>query len=188
MAGRPRSFDADQALLLAMEQFWGHGYEATTVSGLTEAMSITAPSLYAAFGDKDTLFRKAAQCYVDRIMSQVDQALAKASTREAIHELLRTTAEGAVADDSPRGCFMLSEPRLAEHRERTRQRVAARIAQGVASGDVPSSTDPDRLSRFLLAVLVGLSAQAREGADLDQLLGVVDNALSAVPGADSFDV
>lgn len=60
MAGRPRSFDKDQALLIAMERFWRDGYEATTIATLTEAMGINAPSLYAAFGDKDRLFAQAA--------------------------------------------------------------------------------------------------------------------------------
>src|SRR5690606_7015861 len=101
--GRPRAFDKDQALLVAMERFWSDGYENTTVANLTEAMGISAPSLYAAFGDKDRLFEDAASCYSERITVQVDRALEGATARECVTELLRVTAEGMVAPESPPG-------------------------------------------------------------------------------------
>ena len=61
--GRPRAFDRDQALELALDVFWRKGYEGASLSDLTEAMGINPPSLYAAFGDKEGLFMEAVQRY-----------------------------------------------------------------------------------------------------------------------------
>ena len=63
--GRPREFDTDTALDLALHVFWRKGYEGASMTDLTEAMGITTPSLSAAFGNKEDLFRKALDRYVD---------------------------------------------------------------------------------------------------------------------------
>ncbi len=63
--GRPREFDIDEALDCALHVFWSKGYEGTSIAELTEAMGITRPSLYAAFGNKEELFRKALDKYVE---------------------------------------------------------------------------------------------------------------------------
>ena len=61
--GRPRGFDVDKALERALNVFWRKGYEGATLPDLTPAMGINRPSLYAAFGNKETLFRKAIDRY-----------------------------------------------------------------------------------------------------------------------------
>src|ERR1700710_2760448 len=91
MAGRPRSFDREKALQTAVEQFWRNGYEATTIAGLTEAMGISAPSLYAAFGDKDQLFDEVVGAYAQSVGANAEGALRLSPTRRAIAELLRVT-------------------------------------------------------------------------------------------------
>jgi AcrR family transcriptional regulator len=63
--GRPREFDADEVLDRALDVFWRKGYEGASLSELTEAMGINRPSLYAAFGNKEELFRKALDRYAD---------------------------------------------------------------------------------------------------------------------------
>ena len=63
--GRPRAFDPDAALERAMHVFWAKGYEGASLSDLTRAMRINRPSLYAAFGNKEQLFRKVLDRYVD---------------------------------------------------------------------------------------------------------------------------
>ncbi|MFJ4046117.1 TetR/AcrR family transcriptional regulator [Microbacterium sp. NPDC089987] len=183
MAGRPRAFDRDQALLIAMERFWRDGYEATTISALTSAMGITPPSLYAAFGDKDRLFAAASALYVDGITAQVEKALALPTLREAITEMLVLTAAAQSDDGSPAGCFLATEPRLARERAALRERVASRIARAVRDGEVAPDTDPEQFAAYVMAVHTGLSSRARDGATTDELMAIVQVALGALPPA-----
>ncbi len=166
-----------------MEQFWRDGYEETTVARLTKAIGITAPSLYSAFGDKDQLFREAADCYFDGVAQQTDRALARPTARQGIAELLQLTAAAHSDPTTPPGCFMLAEPRLAERRTVLRQRIADRIEQGVREGDLPADTDPDHVAGFVMAVLTGMSARARDGGNAEDLEAIVELALAALPAS-----
>lgn len=165
---------------MALEQFWRCGYDETTVATLTQAMGIAPPSLYAAFGDKDRLFAEAAQCYEERIVVAVDRALDQATTGESIAELMRVSAAAHTDDVTPLGCFVLTEPRLAAEREVLRERVAARIERGLAEGDMPESTDVQQLSGFLLAVMAGMSARARDGGSSAEVNAIAELALGAI--------
>src|ERR1700674_4986058 len=91
--GRPRAFDVDQALDRALHLFWRKGYEGTSLSDLTRAMGINRPSLYAAFGDKETLFRKALDRYVEGPDAYLGEALKQPTARAVTERLLRGTAE-----------------------------------------------------------------------------------------------
>lgn len=162
---------------MAMEKFWSDGYEGTSISDLTQAMGISAPSLYAAFGDKERLFRAASDRYVEGIEGQVRRALGRERVHEAIASLLDVTAKGLLDADTPSGCFMLSEPRLAPDREHIRTLIEERIRCGVAQGELRADADPVQLSRFLMAVMVGMSSCVRGGGDIS---GVADTAMVSV--------
>lgn len=179
--GRPRSFDRDTAVLVAMEEFWRNGYESTTVARLTELMGIAPPSLYAAFGDKDRLFQVAADRYFETISRRFDEVLQLPTFREAVTEMLRLSAEAHVGGDTPPGCFVAVEPRLADRRALLRQRLAARAALGVAEGDLPAGSDPAVLADFVMAVHSGMSARARDGASTAEVMAIAEVALEALP-------
>jgi AcrR family transcriptional regulator len=181
MAGRPRTFDRQQALDTAMEQFWSCGYDQTTVAGLTDAMGITAPSLYAAFGDKDQLFEEAAVCYSTRVEAALEQALDQPTTAAGLAELMRITAQAHTDPMTPAGCFVISEPRLGDYRSRLRDLVARRVARGAQDGDVPADTDPGTIADYVIAVLAGMSARARDGATADEVRAIAQMALKALP-------
>jgi AcrR family transcriptional regulator len=183
MAGRPRSFDRDEALGKAVEAFWRDGYESTSVAALTGAMGISPPSLYAAFGDKEALFDEAAGAYVANFRAGTDEALARPTAREAIERLLQVTARAHTDTATPRGCLVLTEPRLKSERAWLRRRIARRIAAGIEAGDVPADADPKRLAAFLESVLSGMSARARDGATLAELTATGEVALAAIPSA-----
>lgn len=179
--GRPRSFDREAAILVAMEQFWRDGYESTTVARLTDAIGIAAPSLYAAFGDKDRLFQAAADRYVEMIDRQFDAVLARPTFRESVAEMLRLSAESHTSDGSPPGCFLALEPRLADRRAVLRGRLADRAAQGVVDGDVPAERDPEQLAGFIMAVHSGMAARARDGGSTAEVSAIAEAALTALP-------
>lgn len=181
MAGRPRSFDRDAALGVAVEQFWRAGYDETSVATLTAAMGVTPPSLYAAFGDKRRLFEEASAVYFDRTCEAVDLATSLATVREAVARVLDDTARAHTDPGTPPGCLMLTEPRLAAQREVVRQRLQDRLDQGVADGDLPAGADTGRLATFLMAVLRGMSGCARDGGSTEDLLAIAQTAMAALP-------
>lgn len=180
MAGRPRSFDRDTAIVVAMEQFWRDGYEATTVAKLTEAMGITPPSMYAAFGDKDQLFHAAVDCYVDAMMIGFEKALTQPTAFDAIREMLYISGEAHTAAGTPAGCFVAIEPRLASERAILRRRLAERIEQGIADGDVPPDTHPEELAGYVMAVHSGMAMRARDGGTSEEVLAIAEMGLQAI--------
>jgi AcrR family transcriptional regulator len=181
MAGRPRSFDRDTALAAAVEQFWRTGYEETSIAMLTRAMGVTPPSLYAAFGDKDSLFAEASALYFRRSCEAVDRAAARPTTREAIATMLDDTARAHTDTETPPGCLMLTEPRLAAQRQVLHGRLTNRIARGVTEGDLPATVQPGELASFLVAVMRGMSGCARDGGSTEELLAIAGAALAAIP-------
>ncbi|MEU7867284.1 TetR/AcrR family transcriptional regulator [Dactylosporangium sp. NPDC049140] len=192
--GRPRSFDRAEALERAMAVFWEYGYDATSVALLTTALGIGPPSLYAAFGDKRSLFLEALDHYLHTHAAYTERVLAdEPNTREAVERLLCEAAAAFTTPDRPHGCMVLSaatnsSPQSADIAARLRDQRAgrvrgleARIAGAVRAGELPAGTDPHALAAFYAAVLQGMSAQARDGATTADLLQIVDMALLAWP-------
>ncbi|MEU6840663.1 TetR/AcrR family transcriptional regulator [Streptomyces sp. NPDC046716] len=191
--GRPRSFDRETALEKAMRAFWEHGYEATSVADLTREMGIGAPSLYAAFGDKRTLFEEVVRVYGTTHGAGPDRALAEEPTaRGAIERLLREAA-GTFTDPAlPHGCLVVHaatncttpevEQVLREERAAAIGAITDRLRQGVAAGELPDGTDTTGLARCFAAVFQGMSQQARDGASRTELESVAALAMAVWPG------
>lgn len=187
--GRPRAFDREQALDRAMEVFWKHGYETTSMTQLTTAMGINSPSLYAAFGDKESLFLAAVDRYFNGIGSR-DALLDEAPTaRQAVQALLERAAEGL-----PRkrvGCMLVTSAMnssstkvrkaLAVYRATVEACVRRRIERGVEAGELPADTDAAEWAKFYETVLQGMSTQAMDGASSKSLKGVAANAMRLWP-------
>lgn len=181
MAGRPRSFDRDAALAVAVEQFWREGYDATSVASLTAAMGVSPPSLYAAFGDKHQLFEEASAAYFEETCAAVDRAATLPTAREAVARMLHDTARAHTEATTPPGCLMLTEPRLAAQRRDLHGRLQARFDRGVHDGELAPTTRTDHLASFFVAVMRGMSGCARDGGTIDDLLGIVETAMAAFP-------
>src|SRR5205814_3124860 len=103
--GRPRNFDPDRALDAALNIFGRKGYEGASLNDLTVAMGVNRPSMYAAFGNKEALFRRALDRYEERPAAYVRQALAEPTARRAIERLLRGAADSLSSRRHPRGCL-----------------------------------------------------------------------------------
>ncbi|MET9430273.1 MULTISPECIES: TetR/AcrR family transcriptional regulator [unclassified Streptomyces] len=190
--GRPRSFDRATALEKAVMAFWEHGYETTSVADLTHAMGIGAPSLYAAFGDKKTLFEEALGVYAERYGSFGSRALdAEPTARAGVARMLREAASEYTDPAHPRGCLVISaaincstpevEQDLRERRNANLAGMESRIRADIASGRLPADTDAAALARLSGAVLQGMSQQARDGATKEELEAVAEAAMRAWP-------
>jgi AcrR family transcriptional regulator len=189
--GRPRAFDREAALARATELFWRKGYAATSISDLTEAMEIGAPSLYAAFGSKEALYAEALVHYGKTNEGFVwAKFLAAGTARAAVEALLMDSAAaltGSLAD-MPTGCMVTlsavgseGNAELGElvraARGTTFARLKARLEQGVAAGEIPATVDLAALARFVQTVQNGMSILARDGAGRAELEGVAEIAL-----------
>ncbi|MET9355791.1 helix-turn-helix domain-containing protein [Streptomyces sp. NPDC006617] len=181
MTGRPRTFDKDAVLRMAMRAFWERGYDGVSVAQLCAEAGIAAPSLYAAFGDKNALFEKACALYTEHLDEDLERDLSAPTARDAIERLLRSSAEHFSAPGQPPGCLVMGEPRLAERRGRTRDMIRARLRRAAAEGELASAAEADGVAAFVDTVLAGMAALARDGADRTRLLDAARYAARAWP-------
>jgi AcrR family transcriptional regulator len=193
MAGRPRQFDADKALDAALLLFWRHGYEGTSLADLTRAMKINVPSLYAAFGNKEELFRKVLDRYIERPASYLPNALKEPTARRAAEKLFAGAIEMVMDPSHPDGCLLVqgalaSGPvARSARRELNRRRAGAeaavrrRFERAQIDGDLPQSVDAAKLAGYIVTVIWGMSVQAAGGATRSQLRAVADLALRSWP-------
>lgn len=191
--GRPRGFDADQALEKAMLVFWEQGYEGASLTDLTQAMGISRKSLYAAFGNKEALFRQALQRYTDGPAAYVARALQASTARDVAEMFLAGAARATTQPDSPAGCLGVqgalavgdasSKARevLTEWRTNGQTLLADRFREAVTEGDLPVEADPDLIARYVMTTGNGIAVQAATGATCEQLQAVADLALRHWP-------
>ena len=188
--GRPRAFNRTAALEVATRLFWLRGYEATSISDLTEAMGIGSPSLYAAFGSKDALYAEAVRFYVDTYEGLVwDKFKAAATARQAIQGYLLDSASALTGTPlgNPPGCMVaLSSVGSEGHRDlgelvRSERagafsRLKARLEQAIEQGEIPA-VEVGSLARFVQGVQYGMSILARDGVSCAELSAAAEIAM-----------
>jgi AcrR family transcriptional regulator len=189
--GRPRTFDTDVALDRAMHVFWAKGYEGASLSNLTRAMRINRPSLYAAFGNKEQLFRKALDRYMDGPVGWFGKALAAPKARDVVEQIFLGTARMAEDSSVPAGCLLvqgaLACGSASARKEVAARRTAAEVAlrrrlqRAKREGDLPKNADPAELAHYVMTVVRGMAVQSAGGASRDQLHRVAQIALRAWP-------
>lgn len=179
VVARPPKFDRTQALRAAMLLFWERGFEGTSINDLTEAMGISPPSLYAAFGDKQALYDAAVDLY--EVTAVVPPALEAATAREVFELMLNRAVELYTRPGQPRGCFVIADPVLRERRILGRDAIAERLLRAQGAGDLDAGVNVDALTDYMDTVLRGLSAKARDGASRKQLRAAATLALNAWP-------
>lgn len=191
--GRPRAFDTGKALDAAMKVFWCKGYEGASLSDLTKAMGINRPSLYAAFGDKESLFRKVLDRYDKGPAAYVREALNQPTARAVVERLMEGAAELGTASSNPRGCLFVQSALacgdkaegirndLILRRDAGEKAVRLRLKRAQAEGDLPPDANPSDLARYVVTVVQGIAVQAASGAAREELRRVIRTALRAWP-------
>jgi AcrR family transcriptional regulator len=199
--GRPRTFDPDTALRVALDLFWERGYEGTSLNDLARAMGIASASIYACFGSKEELFRKVMALYGTTSGEPPRRALRDEPTaRAAVHAMLRATADEITRPDSPHYCMLiLAAPTGAVENQGVRDFLAGlrrgmlteirdRLARGVTDGDLTAPPAAlDTIARYYTTVVQGLSVQARDGAGRADLEAVITCAMAAWDALTSGD-
>ena len=197
--GRPRNFDPDMALDRALEVFWRHGFQAASLADLTAAMGLSKPSLYAAFGDKESLYLQALERYV---ALQVAQHVAIFDTepdvRCALEKFLRTMAALLTDPSLPCGCLIVNgmadcgmdstppaiEQALRKAVQGSEARLHRQFIRAQRDGQLSSDINASDLAAFFTSLLVGLGVLAKSGAKrakLDAVIGAAMNAWPAFP-------
>jgi AcrR family transcriptional regulator len=191
--GPPKAFDVERALEAAMFVFWGKGFEGTSLSDLTEAMGINRPSLYATFGDKQSLFRRAVERFVERGQSVFVASKAEPTARRFAERLLHSQADLYTNPRRPPGCFLIqsaisTSASSEAAREETAQRRRANelaIRRHLQRADrikqLPPGQTPSGLAAYLTLVANGLAVRAADGAKRDELHRIVELALAFWP-------
>ncbi|MFI5843722.1 TetR/AcrR family transcriptional regulator [Catenuloplanes sp. NPDC051500] len=191
--GRPRSFDADEALERAMQVFWRYGYEGASLQELTDAMGIARNSMYRAFGSKEELFAKALERYDRGPAAYGRRALLEPTALRVATAFLHGAAEATTQPGCPPGCLgvqgalavgtqdLHAQRLLSTWRNDARQMLENRFRQALDDGDLPGGSDPARLARYVLSVAFGIAVQAASGASRAELQEVADLALGNFP-------
>ncbi|MDR3537782.1 MAG: TetR/AcrR family transcriptional regulator [Acetobacteraceae bacterium] len=189
--GRPRAFDTEAALEEAMKVFWRLGYEGASLAELTKAMGINSPSLYAAFGSKEGLFKAVLDHYDARRESCMAEVLGAPTARATAERLLFGLVDLVTDPDEPPGCLFLQgglscgvstqeiPHELARRRALLEDSLRKRFARSREDGDLPDTADPAALARYLVAVCNGIAIQATTGAGRAELRDIASLALHA---------
>src|SRR5690606_19613168 len=189
--GRPREFDEDAVLAAAIDCFWQHGYEATSVRELACRMGLTGASLYNAFGDKRTLYRRALNYYVQTsFAARAHQLQATLSPPEAIRAFFTETIERSLDDKQRRGCLIVNAAlEVAPHDPEFRQIVTEVLGHveeffrrciraGQRDGTITNRHSAIELARMLLGIHIGMRVLARTRPERTLLEGMMRPAFT----------
>lgn len=195
--GRPRTFDKDQALDVALTVFWRNGYQGASLAELTKAMGLTKPSLYAAFGNKEQLYLAALQRYRARQLTKHAEVLAaEPDLKKAMRKFLRSVATMLTAEDLPGGCMVVNSA-VACDIGTLPQRVAAAISETVnqssfgllkerlqhelKQGKLPEGTAVEQLADYFMVFMSGMAVMAKAEMSRDRLFKTIEHAISLLP-------
>jgi TetR/AcrR family transcriptional regulator, copper-responsive repressor len=196
--GRPRAFEADAALIQAMDVFWSDGFAATSLDDISAATGLNRPSLYGAFGDKRALYLKAYGEYRKRVNEQFVPMFA---AREPLRRKLRRILTAALdlylsGPNGPRGCFTvlsaaseaIADPDLhglvGEAIDSTDRAFGRLFADARETGELPESADPRRLARVAAATIHTLSIRARARIPRAEIEPIIDDVVTTICGAE----
>jgi len=190
--GRPREFDRDKAIEIAMNAFWEKGFESTSLADLRQILNLSSASFYAAFGSKKNLYEECLKRYTEtcgQVTSYLDDL--SLSPREAMLNMLSRTVFVQTSPESPAGCMVVlsglnccDENKEIEHltsdvRKRTRDAIQRCVIRGVACGELAKETNVDGYSLMLDCFVKGISLQAKDGISKEMLMAAVGQIMQS---------
>jgi len=191
--GRPLAFNQDEALDKALRIFWSRGYEGASMAELTEALGINKPSIYAAFGNKEELFRKALVRYATGPAAFVGESMREPTTRLVVEKFLTKAVDFFSDKSTPNGCMIVQgaltcgqgssniQQELVAYRSSIETTLTKRFELAKTQGDLPPDTNVKQLAKYIATIHQGMSVQATSGATREELLAIVEIALKNLP-------
>lgn len=191
--GRPRKFDKNEALKIALDLFRKKGFDNTSLEDLTNALHVNKPSLYAAFGNKEQLFLEALEAYSSGSTSYMFEIFTENSTKEMVRKLLTESIEILFYTEKPNGClFVMSttsqslgkvgiQQKLISSLQHHQQKLVERFEQARQSGELRNDINAERLALYIATIHKGLSLQAINGTSKQELLNLVDQVIEFWP-------
>ena len=192
---RPREFDEATVLDAAMQCFWAHGYEATSVKDLIERTGLTAASLYNAYGDKRAMFRTALDHYIEKSIGARLQRSESLPPRDAVRAFFEDILRRSLSDRERKGCMIVNcALEMAPHDKEFRETIVETLGRieafflncverGQADGTITSAVPAVGLAQHLLGVLMGVRVLARVRPERSLLEGVINTALVFLDGS-----
>lgn len=192
--GRPREFDTEKALETALSLFWRYGFEGTSIAALSDAIGVHTPSLYAAFGNKETLFKKAFELYDRKYGEYFRNALEEPTARKVAEKILFGSIDVVTASQNRSGCFLVQGALVGgpdtdpvreimnKQRQKAEEMICQRFERAIAEGELPTNADPAKLAKYIWTVLLGNAVQAAGGIGKEQLTETAHLAMQCFPG------
>ena len=184
--GRPKKFDFEEASERALELFWTQGFEGTSISDLSEALNMNRPSIYASFGNKDTLFKLSLKRYTSNQLQFIDAAIAKPTLNEVVDMLFKSEIALLTEHEMPRGCLLVQaaascskesesmKELLNNQRKAIEAKLRKRIQLAQLKKDFSMQQSPSVLAKSIMAIYEGISIQAASGSAKAELLNVAE--------------
>ena len=198
--GRPRIFSEAQALDAALAVFWRNGYQGASLSELTNAMGISKPSLYAAFGNKEQLYLLALERYRQQHLTKHAEALAsEPDLTKAMRAFLRSVATMLTAPELPGGCMVVNSAVACNTPALPRRIVNAigktvdqssfslikqKLQEDLQNRKMPKNTSIEQLSDYFATLMSGMAIMAKVGVKDDRLFNIIEQALKVLPKSD----
>lgn len=192
-AGRPRTFDRKQALIKAMHVFWEKGYEGTTMADLIASIGMKAPSIYAAFGNKDAMFKEVIQCYLPIVTKgQLSALNSSPEIYQAVENSLKECVSLFTGANNPHTCLIMTAainaaPEHAEHievlkdlRKEYNAAWTKRFEKAKADQQLVAEADPASLAEYFTTLIQGMALKAKDGANTDSLKNISALALKSL--------
>lgn len=192
---RPREFDEEKVLTLAVEQFWERGYEATSIRDLANAMGLTTASVYNAFGDKRAVYRRALDFYVERSFGDRVGRFEAKPPLLAIKAFFDEIIERSLSDVKRKGCMLVNSAlEVAPHDDEFQRVVTEVLVQvegffrrcvdrGQTDGTITDRQAASDLAGTLLSTLLGIRVLARTRPERALLEGLIKPVLGVLEPA-----
>ena len=178
--GRPREFNTEHALEVAMQQFWRAGYEATSLQDLLDVMKLSKSSLYQTYGSKHELFLRSIDFYQQTSVDALQQCLNDSPTSKAFMKKLLEDVIAEAASKKKKGCFLVNTANELSHRDKAVSKavlngidnvasvIKQAIKRGKKEGAIKSTVSTDTLVNYIVSNVSGLRTMVKSGVDKDE--------------------